>query len=55
MEKFIILKKLINEKVIVEIKDKNIYLKANKNINLRWLFESANKLKNYFKVHIILN
>jgi hypothetical protein len=55
MDKYIILKKLSNEKVIKTITEKSVWLKIPKGVNTRWIFEAAKDLSQFMKVKIILN
>ena len=54
MEKYIILRKLINEGVVQTKKGNQIWLQIPDNVNTRWIFEMARELSRFMKVKIKL-
>ena len=55
MERYVILKKLWNENVLIKHTSKDAWLRIPKGVNTRWIFEAARDLRKFMKVHISLN
>lgn len=52
MEKYVVIKKLFNEKAITRMTKNQIWIKTVRGVNSRWIFESAKELAKSMKVNL---
>lgn len=52
MEKYVVIKKLFNEKAIVKMTKNQVWIKTVRGVNSRWIFESAKELAKSMKVNL---